>query len=135
MDIYQFMIEIYVKDWRDGVPAPFFEYVLSSDWIDKSYIHRNQVWEDNEKIVAFCFIENLVNCIYFNLHPGYEGLAGDMVDYAENICHSLTVNWSSMQFCSSINPKRLRNESFQGIKRNRVFSVILIPDHPPNQLA
>lgn len=25
MAIYQFMIDIYEKDWRNGVPAPFFE--------------------------------------------------------------------------------------------------------------
>lgn len=24
MDIYQFMLEIYERDWRNGVPAPFF---------------------------------------------------------------------------------------------------------------
>lgn len=36
MDVYQFMIDIYEKDWRNGVPAPFLEYALSSDWMDKS---------------------------------------------------------------------------------------------------
>lgn len=83
MDIYQFMLEIYEKDWRNGVPAPFFEYALSSDWMDKSYTHRNRIWEDNGKIVAFCFTENPVNCIYFSIRPGYEELAEEMVDYAE----------------------------------------------------
>ena len=27
MRIYQFMIDIYEKDWRNGVPAPFLEDV------------------------------------------------------------------------------------------------------------
>lgn len=83
MDIYKFMLEIYEKDWRNGVPAPFFEYALSSDWMDKSYTHRNRIWEDNGKIVAFCFMENPVNCIYFSFRPGYEELAEEMVAYAE----------------------------------------------------
>ena len=25
--IYQFLLEIYERDWRNGVPAPFFERV------------------------------------------------------------------------------------------------------------
>lgn len=83
MDIYRFMLEIYEKDWRNGVPAPFFECALSSDWMDKSYTHRNQIWEDDGKIVAFCFMENPVNCIYFSLRPGYEELAEEMIVYAE----------------------------------------------------
>lgn len=82
MDIYQFMIEIYEKDWRNGVPAPFLEYALSSNWMDKSYTHRNRIWMDGEKIVAFCFNENPVTDVYFSLRPGYESLADEMVQYA-----------------------------------------------------
>lgn len=82
MDIFQFMLDIYEKDWRNGVPAPFLEYALSSTWMDKSYVHRNRIWFDGEQIVAFCFTENPVTDIYFNLRPGYEGLANEMVDYA-----------------------------------------------------
>lgn len=26
--IYQFMLDIYERDWRNGVPAPFFEYAF-----------------------------------------------------------------------------------------------------------
>ena len=26
MDIYRFMVELYERDWRNGVPAPFLEY-------------------------------------------------------------------------------------------------------------
>ena len=34
-NIYQFLIEIYEKDWKNGVPAPFFEYAYASfaSWI------------------------------------------------------------------------------------------------------
>lgn len=83
MDIRQFMVEIYEKNWKNGVPAPFFEYALSSDWMDKSYTHRYRIWEDRGKIVAFCFTENPVNHIYLSIHPEYESLAEEMVEYCE----------------------------------------------------
>ena len=83
MDIYNFMLEIYEKDWSNGVPAPFLEYALSSEWMDKSYTHRNRIWLDGEQIVAFCFTENPVTDIYFSLRPGYEELAVEMVEYAD----------------------------------------------------
>ena len=83
MAVYQFMLDIYEPDWRNGVPAPFFEYALSSDWMDKSYTHRYRLWLDGERIVAFCFTENPVSDVYFSLRPGYEFLAPEMVAYAE----------------------------------------------------
>lgn len=83
MKIYDFMTEIYEKDFRNGVAAPFLEYALSSSWMDKSFTHRNRIWEDNEKIVAFCFNESPVTDTYFSLRPGYEELADTMVAYAD----------------------------------------------------
>lgn len=82
MEIREFMIEIYERDWRNGVPAPFLEYALSSDWMDKSYTHRNRIWEEDGRIVAFCFMENPVSDIYFSIRPGYEELVDEMMDYA-----------------------------------------------------
>lgn len=83
MAVYQFMLEIYERDWRNGVPAPFWEYALSSDWMDKSYTHRNRIWQDGDSIVAFCFNENPVTDVYFSLRPGYEQLAPEMAAYAQ----------------------------------------------------
>ena len=82
MDVYAFMLEIYEKDWRNGVPAPFLEYALSSSWMDKLYTHRFRIWEDGDRIVALCFYENPVTDVYFSLRPGYEVLADEMVAYA-----------------------------------------------------
>jgi len=83
MDIYRFMTEIYETDWRNGVPAPFLEYALSSSWMSKEYTHRNRIWFDDDTIVAFCFTESPVTSIYFSLRPGYEALADEMVRYAK----------------------------------------------------
>ncbi len=83
--IYQFMLDIYERDWRNGVPAPFFEYAFSSFayWMDITYSYKNRIWEDNGKIVAFCFYEAPVTDIYFSLKPGYEVLASEMIAYAD----------------------------------------------------
>lgn len=83
--IYQFMIDLYEKDWRNGVPAPFFEYAFSSfaSWMDITYSYKNRIWEDNGEIVAFCFYESPVTDIYFSLKPGYEELAPEMTAYAD----------------------------------------------------
>ena len=83
--IYQFMLDIYERDWRNGVAAPFFEYAFSSFtyWMDISYSYKNRIWEDNGEIVAFCFCESPVTDIYFSLKPGYEELALEMIAYAD----------------------------------------------------
>ena len=92
--IYQFMLDIYERDWRNGVPAPFFEYAFSSfaKWMDITYSYLNRIWEDNGEIVAFCFYENPVTDIYFSLKPGYEELAPEMTAYAdgqdEYVCYA-----------------------------------------------
>ena len=84
MAVYQFLLDIYERDWRNGVPAPFLEYALCSDWMDKSCVHRNRIWFDDEQIVALVFYENPVTDVYFSLRPGYEFLAEEMISYAES---------------------------------------------------
>lgn len=83
MEIYRFMTEIYEWDWRNGVPAPFLEYALSSSWMDISFTHRWRIWEDDGRIVGFCFTEDPVTDIYFSLRPGYESIAGEMILWAD----------------------------------------------------
>ena len=83
MAVYQFLAEIYERDWRNGVPAPFFEYAMSSTWMDTSYTYLNRLWFDGDKIVGFVFYENPVTDLYFCLRPGYEELAREMVTYAD----------------------------------------------------
>ena len=75
MEIYRFMTEIYAWDWRNGVPAPFLEYALSSSWMDTSFTHRWRIWEDEGRIIGFCFTENPATDVYFTLRPGYECIA------------------------------------------------------------
>lgn len=84
MDVRRFMTEIYERDWRNGVPAPFLEYALSSTWMDTSYTHRWRMWKDGEKIAAFVFHEDPISDVYISLRPGYEELADELVAYASS---------------------------------------------------
>ena len=83
--IYDFMTEIYERDWRNGVPAPFFEYAYASFpyWMDIRYCHKNRIWFDGDKVVGFCFYESPSTDTYFCLRPGYEQLASEMIAYAD----------------------------------------------------
>lgn len=67
----------------NGMPAPFFEYALSSSWMDKNRLYLNRFWMDGSKPVGFVFYENPANHIFFALLPGYEFLAEEMIRYAD----------------------------------------------------
>lgn len=81
--VREFMIRVFQLNWHNGVPAPFFEYALSADWADQTFAHRDAIWEDDGKIVAFCFYESRPGAAFFNLDPAYGFLAPDMLDHAE----------------------------------------------------
>ena len=71
--VWDFMVEVYDNRFSNGVAAPFFEYALTSSWMDKNYSHLSRLWLDDDKVVAFVFYENPVTNIFFNLRRGYEG--------------------------------------------------------------
>lgn len=62
---------------------PFFEYAIISSWLDKDYVRWNRFWLDGDMPVGFVFYEQPVTSIWFVLRPGYEFLAGDMIEYVE----------------------------------------------------
>lgn len=80
--VRRFMLEIYSRDWANGVPAPFLEYALCSEWMRLDYTHRFRLWLDGDSVAAFVFTENPPEDIYFSLRPGYETLADEMIEYA-----------------------------------------------------
>lgn len=81
--VWDFMVETYAEDRSTGVPAPFFEYALSSSWLDRNYLFMNRLWLDGDKIVAFAFYEEPCTNVHVNLRPGYEALAEEIVAYGE----------------------------------------------------
>ncbi len=81
--VWDFMVDTYDPEHAGGVSAPFFEYALSSSWLDKNYLPMNRLWLDGEKVVAFAFYEEPCTDVYVNLRPGYECLADAIVEYGE----------------------------------------------------
>ena len=80
--VWDFLVD--TDDWKNdcGRAAPFFEYALTSSWMDTSYSFLDRLWFDGDKVVAFVYYENPVTDIYFNVRKGYEFLADELVDYA-----------------------------------------------------
>ena len=80
--VWDFLVDTY--DWKNdcGRAAPFFEYAITSSWMDTSYSFLDRLWFDGDKVVAFVYYENPVTDIYFNVRKGYEFLADELVDYS-----------------------------------------------------
>ena len=80
--VWRLMTDVYSRGQSGGPAAPFFEYAITSSWLDKDYLRLDRLWLDGDVPVAFVFYENPVTAIYFVLRAGYEQLAGEMVGYA-----------------------------------------------------
>lgn len=80
---HQIVWDLLVKNYEEnGVRAPFFEYALTSTWLNTRYLYRNRLWFDEDQAVGFVFYEEPCTDIYFSLSHGYEALADEMIDYA-----------------------------------------------------
>lgn len=55
--VWDFMVDSYEHFFINGVAAPFFEYAITSSWMNKSYLHLNRLWLDQGKVVGFVFAE------------------------------------------------------------------------------
>ncbi len=80
--VWELMTQSYEPLFANGVAAPFFEYALTSSWLDKRYLYLNRLWYDGDRAAGFVFYENPVTSVYFILRRGYECLADEMVRYA-----------------------------------------------------
>ena len=78
---WELMTDVFTPDECNGPAAPFFEYALTSSWQDKTYLRLDRFWLDGDKPVGFLFYEDDPNRLHFVLRPGYEALAGEMIDY------------------------------------------------------
>ena len=79
---WDLMTDIYTIGEDNGPAAPFFEYAVNSSWLNKDYLPMDRFWLDGRMPVAFVFYEQPVTQLHFCLRPGYECLAGEMIDYA-----------------------------------------------------
>jgi len=81
--VWELMTDVFNEDESGGPAAPFFEYAVTSPWMDKDYLRLNRIWFDGRKPVGFVFYEQPVTQLFFSLREGYEDLAGEMIEYAE----------------------------------------------------
>lgn len=84
---WDFMVEIYNLAAEKGygsIEPPFLEYALTSMWMNKDYMYLCRFWLEKDVVIGFVFYENLTD-IHFVLRPGYEDLAEEMVEYANNV--------------------------------------------------
>ena len=81
--VYKLMTEVYNHEETNGPAEPFFEYAITSPWLERDFLRLNRFWLDGDNPVAFVFYEQPVTSIYFVLRPGYEYLAREMIEYAE----------------------------------------------------
>ncbi len=82
--VRRFLLPLYERDWRNGAPAPYFEYAQALYWTDQSQTHRIALWEDEGRLVALCFYETQIGEAYFNLDPAYARLAPELLAHAES---------------------------------------------------
>ncbi|MBR2925847.1 MAG: GNAT family N-acetyltransferase [Clostridia bacterium] len=81
---WDLLIRNYVPCFAKGMPAPFFEYALSSSWMDTSLTYLNRFWLEDGKPVGFVYYESPVTHVFFSLLDGYEFLADEMIAYADS---------------------------------------------------
>ena len=81
--VYKLMTEVYNHEESNGPAEPFFEYAITSPWVERDFLRLNRFWLDGDNPVGFVFYEQPMTQIYFVLRPGYECLAGEMIEYAE----------------------------------------------------
>ncbi len=82
--VWGLMTDVYNHEETNGPAAPFFEYAVTSSWLEKDYLRLDRFWFDGELPVGFVFYEDPVTSTYFVLRPGYEALADEMIAYAES---------------------------------------------------
>ena len=82
-NVWDLMVDAYAPCFKNGMPAPFFEYALTSSWLDKRFLYLNRLWFDGDKPVGFVFYEDPVSSVFFVLRNGYEALAEEMAAYAD----------------------------------------------------
>ncbi|MBQ7454983.1 MAG: GNAT family N-acetyltransferase [Clostridia bacterium] len=81
--LWDLAVDDYAPRCENGMAAPFFEYALTSSWMDKRFLYLDRLWFDGPRLVGFTFYESPVSTILFHLRAGYEALAEEMIAWAD----------------------------------------------------
>ena len=82
--IYQFMVEHYEIDRRNGTAAAAFEYDKCLFWTDHTKSHRSALWFNDDELIGVAWFDMKLGDALFNLKPGYEVIIPDMIHHAED---------------------------------------------------
>lgn len=85
--VHDFLSEIYTKDCKNGMPAPFLDYSQSYPDFEAAMSHRIELWEDEGMLVAMAWYEIKLDKALISLRPGYEALIDELLDHAEQYIH------------------------------------------------
>ena len=82
--ISDFLYTLYEPDNRDGNWfQPIWEYAYTHPWFDDAAVHHIGIWEDSSAIVGVANYELRLGEAFFQVHPAYQRLKPEMLDYAE----------------------------------------------------
>jgi hypothetical protein len=79
-----FLIRHYQIDNQDGNwLQPAWEYMHYHSYLDKSALEKIRIWEKDDEIVSVVHYESRLGEVFFQVHPAYNFLKPEMLDYAE----------------------------------------------------
>lgn len=82
--ISDFIYTLYQPDNRDGNwIQPIWEYAYTHPLFDDNAVDRIGIWEDDGIIIAVAHYELKLGEAFFQVHPDYQHLKPEMLDYAE----------------------------------------------------
>jgi len=135
----QFLIDHYQPGNQDGNwIEPAWEYMHFHSFLDSDSLGKIGLWEEDGEIVAVAHYEWCLGEAYFQFHPDYRNLRGELLDYAEaNLLGSSQkdgrrylrayVNDSDQAFTALVRERGYELDA----DRSRPMAVFRIPDPFP----
>lgn len=141
--IDQFLLKHYQPNNADGNwIEPAWEYMNFHSMLDSSSLDKIGIWEDSGEIVAVAHYEWRLGEAFFQFHPAYRHLRGELLDYAEKNLYGRSQEEDKKYLCAFINDNdtellalvRARGYEMDS-GGNRPMSGFLIPNpFPPIKL-
>jgi hypothetical protein len=82
--VSQFLVAHHEPGNRDGnYLEPAWEYMHGHPQLDATALGKIGVWEQDHQLVAVAHYESTLGEAFFNFHPAYRHLRGELLDHAE----------------------------------------------------
>jgi len=132
--VSDFLIAHYLPDNKDGNwLQPAWEYMHTHPYLDVDSLDKIRIWENSKEIVAVVNYEHRLGEAFSRVHPDYDDLKSDMLEYAESALRGKTkdgefylhvyVNDFDTAFGSLVRSKGYRHNH----KKDRPFTKLKIP--------